>query len=464
MRLRARDLTFLQYSSNINEGFSLPTLMLLSLLPAVPCAALIQLVVTALTDIGFWSVWLFVAVYVCFQAALLISLSSVCFDKYFIADMPWSNVATWVFVAVFLALPIGGICLLVSYKAMKADRRAEHETLEGLLPQEVAEAEIAQEVRDLLDRVTPEEVERLWDDILPPEPPQPAVVPGVNQADDPAWLREARRQDAAEAELNNEIRVAKAKYGPEGSPYYSSPNAVRERYIDLRSEYFGQARTRELRAAQSRVDDAQSEIDSLKQRCTEATARAKSLKSRYGDDSYDFRSAVEAANDLAKQLRAAQATHNALKATLKQLTAADSKAVTAKTAADEFTKLLALPNVQAVQLMDGDIRVIVTPRIKYRRVKYDLGDWGIRFGEDGRVQVRLIREGLRPEWLYHGIRHPAYRYVRDHGRFCFSGREPELDRLAASGQFYELVALAVECMHHINPEDRQYIPEAYQRS
>jgi len=125
--------------------------------------------------------------------------------------------------------------------------------------------------------------------------------------------------------------------------------------------------------------------------------------------------------------------------------------------AEEFERILSLPGVIAVQVVNSRIRLIVRASISYDDALYDLGDWRMDFGPDTtHIDAYELRSGIRPEW---DGSYPAYRLGR--GNFCFGNREDEINQHLSKGQYLEAMALATECLNSVNRTDQERIPYAF---
>jgi len=128
--------------------------------------------------------------------------------------------------------------------------------------------------------------------------------------------------------------------------------------------------------------------------------------------------------------------------------------------AEEFDRIMALPGVLAAQVVNNRVRIVVRATYRYQGMLYDLGDWQMDISPDETYfEATNLRSGLQDSWS-NGT-YPAYRLTG--GLFCFGDRNQVLYEHLVKGQYLEAVALAVECMNSVNPEDEYKVPDAFKR-
>lgn len=126
----------------------------------------------------------------------------------------------------------------------------------------------------------------------------------------------------------------------------------------------------------------------------------------------------------------------------------------------EFERMLKLPGVESVRVINGAISLLVKPRPVFGDVRYDFGDWEIRFGADKQwLQTKELRTGVRSGW-HEG--YPAYRLGE--GSFCFGRRSDVIVGHVQKGQFLQAVEVAIDCMHSVNDEDRHNVSRAFEEA
>lgn len=124
---------------------------------------------------------------------------------------------------------------------------------------------------------------------------------------------------------------------------------------------------------------------------------------------------------------------------------------------EEFDRIMSLPGVIAVQVVNDHIRLVIRASVEYAGKVYDLGDWRMDFGP-GTIHAHAteLRSGVRKSW---NGNYPVYRLGGS--SFCFGDRQFEIDEHLAKGQFLEAMALSVECICSVNREHREQIPRAF---
>lgn len=212
--------------------------------------------------------------------------------------------------------------------------------------------------------------------------------------------------------------------------FYSSPNAALATYIEFRTKGWQDSLRNAREAAQNELNEAESKL-----------------------------------RKLSEKLRSAQARLNTARAQLKELNEREDPQKPEDVPDlmhlnEEFERLMKLPGVQGVRVINGQIGVLVMARLEYDGKTYDLGDWEIRFGGAFNEFTSMrLRSGTRSTW--HGG-YPSY--ILRNGEFCFGPRLGAITQYVSTGKFLEALDLAVDCMQSVNPEDRFMIPEAFKEA
>ena len=207
------------------------------------------------------------------------------------------------------------------------------------------------------------------------------------------------------------------------SYYKSSPVAAADTYVSLRTNGA-------LEWSRSKLKEVDRKIDKKKRQMQE----------------------------LGQSLRKSQSRLNELRAERVRVEAATTTVDVPETLArQEFERMLTLPGVIAAQSINDRLRLIVRAQHEYEGVGYDLGDWQIDIGIDThRIFALELRSGVRADW-YPGD-YPVYRIS---GGFCFGSRQELIEEHLIKAQYPEAMALAVECLSGVNPEDQYKVPRAF---
>lgn len=199
-------------------------------------------------------------------------------------------------------------------------------------------------------------------------------------------------------------------------------------------------------------------------RSTYITLRTKSArkhrKRRFKDVDFDIERCTERARSLSEDIRATQGELNKLRAERQRLNDsidANLEAVTETTASEEFDRIMQLPGVLAVNVVNDGLRITVRATHEYKGTVYDLGDWRINISPDSTyLEATEIRSGIRSSW---GRGYPVYRMGDN--TFCFGDRQDVIDEHMNKGQYLEALAVAVECLSSINQGERKDVPYAF---
>lgn len=169
--------------------------------------------------------------------------------------------------------------------------------------------------------------------------------------------------------------------------------------------------------------------------------------------------------ELSRQIQAEQrqqAADNAESRRISQIfDEAEEALVDKNQARAELEKIKTMQGVTAVMPWRGGIRVVVEVRYEYLGTLYDLGTWAINLNIHSDIDCVRLHSGVRPGWST-GVngRHPDY-YEPNGSGFCFRQQKADIQKYLDRGQFPEAVALMVYSFHHVNPDDRIHIPQAF---
>lgn len=200
------------------------------------------------------------------------------------------------------------------------------------------------------------------------------------------------------------------------------PNAARRLYFDLRN---GGWRT----YLTNKVDELKDEKEDVEERLDGIASEARNLQRQRGEIMAEL-----------QELQGTEIPEEPIDATALEA---------------EFNRLLKLPGVQAVRVVNDKLSLYVKARLNYEGVVYDLGDWDLRIGGDTNFAAKELRSGVRRHW--HG--YPAYRL--DDETFCFGSRESVIAENLRKGQLLEAAELAVNSLNNVNDEDLYRVPNAF---
>lgn len=124
----------------------------------------------------------------------------------------------------------------------------------------------------------------------------------------------------------------------------------------------------------------------------------------------------------------------------------------------EFETLLHLHGVYEAAIFDSRLFLMVCAQIEFNHKRYDNGDWLVELDMYRRIfDATIVREiNTRPSKTFFGI---PYRIGCN--RFCFGASEAIIDDLIQAGDFVAGLSLAVGCLHAVNEDDREYIPQVF---
>ncbi len=124
----------------------------------------------------------------------------------------------------------------------------------------------------------------------------------------------------------------------------------------------------------------------------------------------------------------------------------------------QFQKLMELPGVLAVQVVNGKFRLFIRCQSTVDGKQYDLGDWRISVKPGSyKLKTKLIRDGRRPD--VNGRTDPPH--INDDDTFCFGGNEEELKDLLKRGQLFAALTCAMTYMCQTLPGREYIIPEVF---
>lgn len=127
----------------------------------------------------------------------------------------------------------------------------------------------------------------------------------------------------------------------------------------------------------------------------------------------------------------------------------------------EFNKLCSLPQIiQASIEGDGSICFVITARIVYKGITYDLGDWEVKFGSRNQpfhFWFRSTRPYLRPGW--HTGTSPDYTF--DRNGFCFGENTELIENHFSEQRYSQAIQMAIGHLNSVNKSDLPDIPHAF---
>lgn len=124
----------------------------------------------------------------------------------------------------------------------------------------------------------------------------------------------------------------------------------------------------------------------------------------------------------------------------------------------QFQKLMELPGVLAVQVVNSKFRLFVRCQATVDGRQYDLGDWRISVKPGSyKLKTKLIRDGRRPD--VGGHTDPPH--INHDDTFCFGGNEEELKDLLKRGQLFAALTCAMSYMCQTLPGNEYLIPEVF---
>jgi hypothetical protein len=209
--------------------------------------------------------------------------------------------------------------------------------------------------------------------------------------------------------------------------YASQPKVARAHYQALR---LGMAKERLKARLQRTVDQIVTQNDTL-------------------------RAYADGIQKLQQSINAAKADQKLIELSLETM----DNGVDARIASEEFDRMMKLPGVLAIQVINDNIRLIVRANILYQGALYDVGDFRMDLGpESSTFYAYCVRNAKRSEWGFH---HPVY--AMTDGNFCFAARQDLLNEHLRKGQYLEAASLAIECLNSYNDEDARHIPSAFYR-
>ncbi|MBI4262289.1 hypothetical protein HY624_02075 [Candidatus Uhrbacteria bacterium] len=121
---------------------------------------------------------------------------------------------------------------------------------------------------------------------------------------------------------------------------------------------------------------------------------------------------------------------------------------------DELEHLLALPQVLGVSVEETTIEVWTKPVIiKVRNRFLDLGSYSIL--------IRPILRRCKPEVYCVVATNHDRAHLYGNGAFCFGSRGEEIVKLMREREYLPVIILALEALHHVNPEHEETALKIY---
>jgi hypothetical protein len=172
-------------------------------------------------------------------------------------------------------------------------------------------------------------------------------------------------------------------------------------------------------------------------------------------------SIAQTMRDLSEALRGHQTRRGELTAELRQLEQVnidEMEIPDAEHLEAEYQRLLNLPGVMAIRVVNDKLSLLLHARIEYGGEVYDLGDWELRFDTSGYLETKELRSGVLSSWR---MGYPVYR--GGDTTFCFGARQPEINGNLMKGQLLEAIELAVNSIQSVNDEHMIDIPNAFRK-
>ncbi len=242
------------------------------------------------------------------------------------------------------------------------------------------------------------------------------------------WLARKRQPANTVAQgVNAETETIFTEPEPARPLFYSAPNAARAMYRSMRTD----AQKSYLQQRRRRLHEEKGAIE-------------QSLR-LFG-----------------QQLRQAQESRNTLLAEIARLEAVSDVVEEIPDLAHldtEFNRLMRLPGVSGIRVVNDEISLLVLSRLTYHGVEYDLGDWEVRFGVGSYIKTVELRSGVRRDW---SGGYPVYRL--DKTTFCFGSRDEVIEQNLLKGQYLEAIELAVDSLRSVNQKHQPLIPSAFKEA
>lgn len=217
-----------------------------------------------------------------------------------------------------------------------------------------------------------------------------------------------------------------------------SPVAARRTYVDMRTQKY-EARL------QSRKAEAESNLEDTQQQLRSYGESIKCLQRQLSSQRHDIGVITQALEDRDR-------TGQSLKP---------------EDVEREFDKILNLPGVTSVGVVNDTIVLEVNAVVEYEGERYNGGTWRLWFSADGfNLHSKEMRSGVRKKWLManNGRRgeYPDYRMPHDDS-FCFGSRASDIEQYIGKGMYFEAIQLAINSMNTVNRDDISKIPMALKK-
>lgn len=162
--------------------------------------------------------------------------------------------------------------------------------------------------------------------------------------------------------------------------------------------------------------------------------------------------------ELSQQLSQAQAALSEAEAELTQLESQPTltREQSQQKAARDWEIIRHLKGVYAVTHCLSQLYVYTRVVVPYEDHYYDFGDYRITISTTGLFHCRSVRSGQRNDWL--DLRFDGNAVYESGSGFCFGNSRDTIREYIYAGRFAEALTLILNCLHWVNPEDRQAIP------
>lgn len=124
----------------------------------------------------------------------------------------------------------------------------------------------------------------------------------------------------------------------------------------------------------------------------------------------------------------------------------------------EIELIATLPGVVGVDVVGDRIDVIVRSICNYADAYYYIGDFRVSFdASTTEPNARKVKDGMLPGW---DGGYPVYGSAT---AFCFGERFYTIADHYRKAQYYEALAITIDCLRSVNESHRRYIPQAFRR-
>lgn len=137
-------------------------------------------------------------------------------------------------------------------------------------------------------------------------------------------------------------------------------------------------------------------------------------------------------------------------------TARETESMDRQTALGELQTILTMRGVKNITMHPDkrQLDILVQIRVPYNGALYDFGDYLVSFWYK-RFQAIETHSGVRRDVISTA---PLY---HSGNSFCFGDRSPEIREYVDDNRIVEALTLMIDCMHTVNPHDREYIPQCF---